>query len=116
MANPDAADIIALTGTTLSQALVETLIAQAALIAAPCLVGASDDLETAVLMWLTAHLVASTSTNATVTSRSLGDASKSYSVGQLNNGVMGTLYGQQAVALLPCLATIGRSTAVLEII
>lgn len=116
MANPAAADIIAMTGTRLSETLVETLIAQAALIAAPCLVGASDDLETATLMWLTAHLVASTSTNGTVTSRKLGDASKSYSTAQVGNGIMGTVYGQQAIALLPCLATAGRSTAVLEVI
>lgn len=116
MANPDAADVIALTGTRLSETLVETLIAQAALIAAPCLVGASDEVETAALMWLTAHLVASTSTSGTVTSRKLGDASKSYSVAQLGNGIMGTVYGQQAAALLPCLASVGRSTAVLEVI
>lgn len=116
MALPSASDIIELTGTSLSETLINTLIAQAQLIAATCLSGASDELETAVLFWLTAHLVASTSRSGAVTSYKLGDASESYATAQVGDGIRGTTYGQQAIALLPCLATYGRATASLEVI
>ncbi len=100
----------------MSEALVEMLIGQAQLIAATCLEGASDELETAVLFWLTAHLVASTSRSGAVTSYKLGDASESYATAQVGNGLSGTTYGQQAIALLPCLAYYGRGTASIEVI
>lgn len=118
MATPTAASVIAITGTKLSDAIVDSIIADAELIASSCLTaaGASDALETSVVKWLAAHLVASTSGNGTLTSRKLGDASKSYASTSLGDGLMGTAYGQQAVALLPCLATIGRAQAVIEVI
>lgn len=116
MALPTASDVIALTGTSLPEAVVTMLIGNAALIAAKCLVGASDELETAALLWLAAHLVASTNKNGAVTSRKLGDASISYSSATIGDGLSGTIYGQQAVALLPCLATVGRATASIEVI
>jgi len=116
MALPLASDIIALTGTSLSETLVNMLIGQAQLIAAACLVGASDELETAVLFWLTAHLIASTSRSGALTSYKLGDASETYATTQTGDGIRGTAYGQQAIALLPCLATYGRATASLEVI
>jgi hypothetical protein len=116
MATPTAASVIAITGTKLSESVVDSIIADAALIAANCLVGVADGVETAALKWLAAHLVASTTANGAVTSRKLGDASKSYASTNLGDGLMGTSYGQQAVALLPCLATIGRAQAVIEVI
>lgn len=116
MATPDAADVIAITGTKLSSTIVELIINSAELMAADCLVGYDDDVQTAALLWLSAHLVASTSGSGAVTSRKLGDASKSYATAQLGNGIMGTSYGQQAVALIPCLGLLGRPTALIEVI
>lgn len=116
MALPTASDVIALTGTALPEAVVNTIIGNAGLIAAKCLIGASDELETAALLWLAAHLVASTSSNGAVTSRRLGDASISYASASTSDGLGGTVYGQQAIALLPCLATAGRATASIEVI
>ena len=118
MAKPTAEVVIALTGTELSEGVVSSIIDDAALIAGPCLAGVSDALETAALKWLAAHLIASTSDmgSATLTSDKLGDASQSWSRAQMGDAMMGTSYGQQAVALVPCLARIGRARASIEVL
>lgn len=116
MATPAASDVIALTGTSLPDAVVTTIIGNAGLIAAACLAGVSDERETAALLWLAAHLVASTNGSRAITSWKLGDASHTYASATTGDGLSGTVYGQQAIALLPCLATLGRATASLEVI
>lgn len=116
MATPSASDVIAITGTKLSSAVVDAIIADAELLAADCLDGVADDKQTAALKWLAAHMVASTNGSGSVTSKKLGDASKSFAVAQLGDGIAGTTYGQQAIALVPCLGYLGRAPASLEVI
>lgn len=116
MGTPSASDVKSLTGSKLSDPVVDAIIADAALLAADCLSGVSDALETTVLKWLAAHLVASTSESGSLTTKKLGDGSRSYASAQLGSGLMGTSYGQQAIALLPCLSTVGGYTASVEVI
>lgn len=114
----DPCTVIALTGCELSEPVVASIIEDAALIADPCLAGVPTIRANAAIKWLAAHLVASTSDqgSATLTSDKLGDASQSWARGQMGDGLMGTTYGQQAVALVPCLARVGRARASIEVI
>lgn len=116
MAKPSATEVTNLTGTELDQTVVSALIDDAALIAADCLSGVTDDVETAALKWLSAHLVASTEEGGVRTSESLGDASESFVRAKVGDGIMGTTYGQQAVALLPCLGRLGCPSAKVTVV
>lgn len=118
MVKPDAQTVIDLTGTDLSEPVVTLIIEDAALIAGPCLSGVADDRATSAIKWLAAHLVASTSDGgaATLTSDKLGDASQSWARAQMGDGIVGSTYGQQAVALVPCLARVGRAQASVEVL
>lgn len=116
MAKPTASDVIALTGTDMPEAVVSAIIDDAALIAADCLSSVSDALETAALKWLSAHLIASTNDGGVIQSEKLGDASDTYSRAATGDGIMGTTYGQQAVALVPCLGRLGRPTAKVTVV
>lgn len=113
LSKPAAAVVIALTGTDLDEPTVEAIIDDAALIAERCLSGYSSAIQQSALKWLAAHLIASTSDEgASVrSSEKLGDASDGFARAQFGNGIMGTTYGQQAVALVPCLGRLGRPTA-----
>ena len=118
MAKPAASDVLALTGLDIDSAVVSAVIDDAALMAEECSASWSDDRETAVLKWLSAHLLASTHDGGVITSESLGDASESYKRAQVGDSLAGTTYGQQAIALDPsgCLARIGRAKASMEVI
>lgn len=116
---PTASDVIALTGTALPEAVVTSLIADAALVAGECLTGYSDDRQTAIIKWLAAHMVASTDAGgATLTSEKLGDASQTFARATMGEGLKGTIYGQQALALdiNGCLAGRGKGRASVEVI
>lgn len=112
----DPADVIAITGTKLSGAVVQTIIDSAELMAASCLAGYDEATQDAALLWLSAHLVASTAGSGEVVSRKLGDASKTYATAQLGSGINATRFGQQAVALIPCLQYVGAQTVSIEVI
>lgn len=118
MATPSAADVIALTETDLATAVVTSIIVDAENISAECRAAASltDAEETTVLKWLAAHLVASTRDSAVLTSTKLGDGADSFQRAQVGDGIAGTVYGQQAIAMLPCLATLGRAKATVEVV
>ena len=113
---PQASDIIELTGTSLSSGFVSALILDAVIIGGECIEGLDPDAQVAALKWLTAHLIASTNDGATTTSRKLGDAQESYARAQTGNGLMGTAYGQQAIAIAPCLARKGRARAQIKVV
>ena len=108
---PSANDVITLTGTELTAPVVEAIIADAALIAAQCLDGVDGDRQEAALKWLAAHLVSSAGeASGSLTSDKLGDAAQTYAKSVTGAGLMGSAYGQQAIALLPCLSGIGMRT------
>lgn len=113
LSKPAASVVISLTGTDLPEPVVTAIIDDAALLAEKCLANFSSDRQVAALKWLAAHLIASTSDEgASVrSSEKLGDAADGFARAQLGNGIMGTTYGQQAVALAPCLGRLGRPTA-----
>ena len=113
---PTAQSVIDLTGTSFSSSVVQMVIDDAALVAVDCLQSADADTQEAALRWLTAHLIASTGREAVVASERLGDAQKSYYRSALGDGISGTTYGQQAIALLPCLARTGRAKARITVI
>lgn len=115
---PEASDVIALTGTKLPEPVVEAIINDAALMAYDCLADQSEEMQIAVVKWLAAHLVsmAGGGSSGMLTSRRLGDASKTYAVSASGDGLKGTVYGRQVIALLPCLSTLGQSTVSIEVI
>jgi hypothetical protein len=116
---PTASDVIALTSTNLAEAVVTSLIADAALLAGDCITDYSEEKQTAIIKWLAAHMVASTdSGGGTLTSEKLGDASQTFARATMGDGLRGTMYGQQALALdtSGCLAKRGKGRASVEII
>lgn len=117
---PDPAVVIALTGTELPVPVVQSFIDDAALIAEKCLAALSCDRQTAMLKWLTAHLIASAGDESGEirTSEKLGDATDSFARATLGEGLAGTFYGQQALLLDPnaCLKKIGKSRATIEVV
>lgn len=117
LTKPTAADVIALTGTDLSSAVVTQIIDDAALIGS-CVSALTSDEQEAALRWLAAHLVASTSDDGSqvVSSAKLGDASDSYARAKTSDGIAGSTYGQQAIAIAPCLARLGRAKASIEVV
>jgi hypothetical protein len=116
--------VIALTATDFSEAVVTSIIADAALMAEGCISGYSDDRQTAIIKWLACHLIASTngasgSGAGTVTSEKIGDASTSYAKSALSGeGLKATHFGQQALLLDTngCLARKGRPSATVQVI
>lgn len=117
---PTAASVIALTETTLSEAVVSVLIDDALLLAGSCIDAYEADRQTAIVKWLAAHLVANTATGRTaaLVSDKLGDAQQTYGRGAPGEALAGTVYGQQALALDTngCLIRKGRARATIEVI
>lgn len=114
------ADIRTIIETSLSDIQINALIAQARIIGGDCLAKYDDERADAIVTWMTAHLIASTSLTGSgvVTSDKLGDAQRSYARATLGDGLKGTTYGQQAMLLdtCGCLARLGRARASVEVI
>lgn len=117
-ATPDAADVIAIVGGGFTETQVEALIADAVLIAEECVSSYSDDKQKAIIKWLTAHLIVSTTKSGVVTSERLGDASVSYARASMGDALKGTTYGQQVLLLDTngCLAKKGRAKSTIEVV
>lgn len=117
LSKPDASVVIALTGTELPEAVVTALIDDAALMAEACIEGFDAARQEAILKWIAAHLV-STQSGGTLTSEKLGDASETRKGATVSDGINGTVFGQQALALDPtgCLARIGRAKANIQVV
>ena len=116
LSKPTAQTVIDLTGTELPESVVTSIIDDAAIIGRDCLAALDADTQEAALKWLAAHLIASTDSGATLKSESLGDASQSYVRAQVKDGIAGTVYGQQAIAISPCLARLGRAKARITVV
>ena len=112
---PTPAQVRAIITTDLTDDQLSVITDDAALMADACIAALSCELQTAILRWMTAHLIATMSSATTggagvMTSMSLGDASETYAKGQLGtSGLTTTTYGQSAIALDPngCLASLG---------
>lgn len=115
-----AAEVIALTGTSLDSATVDAVIADATLVVSEnaCYNAYEDARKDAIIKWLTAHLISSTSQDGSVTSEKLGDASVTYARAALGDGLKGTTYGQQVLLLdyNGCLTKLGRAKATFEVV
>lgn len=110
ISKPTAQSVINITGTALTESVVSSIIDDAELMAKECIKNEDSDKQEAVLRWLSAHLV-TVSQGGTLISDKLGDASQSYSAGELGDGLKSTMFGQQAIALSPCISRLGRSKA-----
>lgn len=120
-ATPSVAEVRAVITTTLGDEQVQARIDDAALIVdgCPAIVVMSDAQQKAIVKWVAAHLIASsTAEGAQVLSKKLGDASETYSRASLGIGLAGTYYGQQALLLDPtgCLARRGRQRAFVKVL
>lgn len=116
---PAASDVVSLTETTLASAVVDSIIADAALVAGGCIEGYEESRQTAIIKWLAAHLVTSTdASNGTLTSDKMGDASQSFARASMGKALEGTMYGQQALALDTngCLIRKGRGRASVQVV
>lgn len=113
---PTAQTVIDLTGTDLPESVVEVIIDDAIIIGRACLSPLDAETQEAALKWLAAHLIASTDSGAQLSSERLGDAQQTYVRAQVKDGIAGTLYGQQAIAIAPCLARIGRAKARITVV
>lgn len=118
ISKPLASDVIELTGTELSSSVVSLIIDDAALAAEKCLLTLGAERQESALKWLAAHMITATSdqSSQTISSSKLGDASDSYAKGQLGQGISGSFYGQQALAIAPCLAGFGVARSTIEVI
>lgn len=121
---PTSSEVIALTATDFSEAVVGAIIADAALIAEGCIASYDDARQTAIIKWLACHLIASTNGasgggSGSITSEKLGDAATSFSKSALTGeGMKATHYGQQAMLLDTngCLSRLGRARASVQVI
>lgn len=111
---PTVNDVRAIILTKKDDAQVQAFIDDAVLLTKSC--GFDGALQKAILRWVTAHLISSTVDEGVVTSDALGGASRSYARASLGNGLAGTTYGQQALALdtAGCLARLGSARASIE--
>lgn len=120
MATPTAAQVKAIVTTSLDDAVVDALIADAELMAGDCISGLDDDLQTSILKWLGAHFVkvVDDQGKGAVTSKKLGDAQTNYSNVGMGAGLESTTYGQQALRLdtTGCLANLGKGRAILRVV
>lgn len=121
---PTASEVIALTATDFSEAVVSAIIDDAALIAEGCIETYSEARQTAIIKWLACHLITSTNGasgtgSGSIISDKLGDAATTYAKSALTGeGLKSSHYGQQALLLDTngCLARKGRPPASVEAI
>lgn len=115
-----AADVRAIIETDMSDSVIEALIDQAWLIVDRCMAKWSDDLADAIVTWVTAHLIASTSSGGVVTQRRLGDAQETYQrvTSADAKGLAGTSYGQAAILMdhTQCLSRLGKDAVTVKVL
>lgn len=120
VAKPTASDVRVVITTKLTDDQINVIISDASLLARRCLLPLDSETQTAMLRWLAAHMIAVVKNQGGggVTSRSLGDASKSFSTAGFGDRLGSTSYGQNALMLDPngCLARLGRARASIETI
>jgi len=121
---PSAAEVRAIITTSLTDPAIEAMIEDAELMVEACIASMTCQRKTAIIKWVTAHLISSMSSitsggTGVITSDSLGDASRSYAKPTLDStGLFGSTYGQQAMALDPngCLAALGMRKTLFKVL
>lgn len=111
VSTPSVAEVRTIISTTLADASITAIIADAALLAENCPVieGYSVALQKAIVKWLAAHFI-SAQKGGQLMQKTLGDASESYAAPQTLMGLNGSVYGQQAILLdaSGCLERLGK--------
>lgn len=115
---PTPADIRAIMATGLTDAQLTAVIADAGLMVRACVESLDSELQAAIIKYAAADLIASavsTTGRGVLTSRSLGDASDSWSLGS-GATLGGSAYWHRALMLDPngCLARLGGRTVTFE--
>ena len=122
MTTPTATQVRAAITTSLTDSQIDAIVSDAEVLLEGCSAFASYSgaKQTAILKWVSAHLIASTNSpgSGSLTQKALGDANESYARPVLGPGMMGTTYGQQAIALdtSGCLANIGRVRSFMKVL
>lgn len=119
---PTVASVRVLTSTALCDPEIQDFIDDAAAMVEKCVAGLSATLQKTIIKYVAAHLIATSGAGggdaAQITSRKLGDASRSYARAQTGTFLAGTSFGQQAMALDPngCLANLGKPGITFEVL
>lgn len=111
---PTATEVRSIIDTALTDEQIDSIVTDAVLLVETCSSGWSDARYTSILKWVTAHLIASRGgTEGVLTSSRLGDAQDNYMRTTPGDGLKGTTYGQQALALDTngCLVNLGKRRA-----
>lgn len=115
---PTTTEVRAIAQTELDDAALAGVIEDAWLIAEHCIAGLDEIRQRSIVKWLAAHLVSSTDSSALLASTKLGDAQDTFVRAVTGEGLKGTTYGQQALALDPngCLARLGKARSTFEVV
>jgi hypothetical protein len=116
---PSVEEVRAVITTALTDAQIEAIILDASLTVdqCPAVAGYDADVQAAIIKYWTADLLSMINAQGggAITADRLGDASRSYSVANLDKGAI-SYYRQQAFALDPsgCLRRLGKARATVE--
>lgn len=117
---PTATEVKEIVSTSKSDAVVSSMIEDAALMAEKCITSLDGDRQEAILRYLTAHMIVISDGGGAgaVVSEKLGDAQRNYSAVPLGESLRSSGFGQQAIALDPngCLANIGKTATKMRLV
>lgn len=126
ISTPTVGEVRAIITTDLIDAAVQGAIDDATLMAEHCVLSLNALRQKSIIKYLAAHLIASMTAGGaggkgaanTLTQFALGDASETYARATTGEGIKGTTYGQQAIALDPngCVANIGKQRACFKVL
>lgn len=108
--------------TTLADTVIDVYIAAATQIVEPCASGWDDTLKDQIITWLAASLITenagSAAGSSALKSKSLGDASESYQLSQVGEGMWANGFGKTALMLdtTGCLANFGLKPIVFKVL
>jgi hypothetical protein len=116
---PTVADVRAVYTTAQTNEQIQAAINDAAMLVAACVIPLDADRQAAIIKYVAADLLVTTMASAgkgMLTSRSLGDASESWSLGSSVSTMGKSAYWPRALMLDPngCLARLGGRTASFE--
>lgn len=116
IALPPASDVTDIVDTDKPDSVVNAIIRDAYYLTRECISHYEEEHQQRIIVWVAAHLIASTGSDGVRTSEKLGDASESFARATLTTNLMGTPYGHQAIMLdaTGCLRRLGGASASIE--
>ena len=113
---PPASDVKDIIDTDKPDSVVNAIIRDAYFLARECVSRYEVEHQQRIVVWVAAHLLASTGADGVRASEKLGDASETFVRATLTTNLMGTPYGHQAIMLdaFGCLRRLGNAPASIE--